>query len=52
MNDPVQDKQMRRQTHLNSVIQELQQAQLGNEARKKLIIDFEARDTLKPIKIR
>jgi len=39
---------MRRQTHLNSVIQELQQAQLGNEARKKLIMDFEARDTLNP----
>ncbi len=38
---------MRLQTHLNAVLNELQQAQLGNETRKKLIAEIESTDTLK-----
>jgi ATP-dependent protease ClpP protease subunit len=48
MNNNPQEKQMRLQAHLNAVINELQQAQLGNEARKKLITEIESVDITKP----
>jgi ATP-dependent protease ClpP protease subunit len=46
--NPAPEKQKQLQAHLNSVINEVQQAQLGTTTRQKLIKDIESLDTETP----